>query len=337
MGKMRRAWVEIIHKDKNITTELSPYLQNFEVVDNLEGQLDSMRITLLNKGNKFMQNGWSFSKGEILEFKIKTLNWENEFEGEKEAGIGLFYVDEREYSKDSAEIKGISAPLQALDVVYSKTWESISLKRLGEEFAKKYNLKFIYLSPRDIILKNLTQEKETDFSYLNKIAQEEGVKLKLTYNSLVLFEESEFVKKEKVATIDLLKVIDFSLVDRSSDIYDSVEVSYFDMISFSEKKVVITEAELKGEKGGTMKKTLKITKKPASLDIKTYALKKLEQVNKRQKELEITDIGNRNIYAGSTFEIINSGEYNGKYLATQVTKNLPGFVTKIKSYKISDS
>ena len=74
-NRMRRAWVEIIYKSKNITTELSPYLQDFEVIDNLEGQLDSMKITLLNKGNKFMQDGWSFAKGETLEFKIKNLNW----------------------------------------------------------------------------------------------------------------------------------------------------------------------------------------------------------------------------------------------------------------------
>lgn len=334
MGKIRRAWVEIIHKDKNITTELSPYLQNFEVIDNLEGQLDSMRITLLNKENKFMQKGWSFSKGEILEFKVKTLNWENENEGEKEAGIGLFYVDEREYSKESAVIKGVSAPLEALDVTYSKTWQSISLKRLGEEFSNKYGLKFMYLCSRDVILKNLTQEKETDFSYLNKIAQEEGVKLKLTCNSLVLFEESEFSKKEKVSTIDLLKVIDFNLIDKSSDIYDSVEVKYFDIVSFSEKKVILTAEELKGKKGGSTKKTLKITKKPASMDIKTYALKKLEQLNRQQQEIEITTLGDRNIYAGSVFEIINSGEYNGNYLVTQVTKILPGFIAKIKGYKI---
>lgn len=334
MGKIRRAWVEIIHKDKNITTELSPYLQNFEVIDNLEGQLDSMRITLLNKENKFMQKGWSFSKGEILEFKVKTLNWENENEGEKEAGIGLFYVDEREYSKESAVIKGVSAPLEALDVTYSKTWQSISLKRLGEEFSNKYGLKFMYLCSRDVILKNLTQEKETDFSYLNKIAQEEGVKLKLTCNSLVLFEESEFSKKEKVSTIDLLKVIDFNLIDKSSDIYDSVEVKYFDIVSFSEKKVILTAEELKGKKGGSTKKTLKITKKPASMDIKTYALKKLEQLNRQQQEIEITTLGDRNIYAGSVFEIINSGEYNGNYLVTQVTKILPGFIVKIKGYKI---
>lgn len=334
MGKIRRAWIEIIHKDKNITTELTPYLQNFEVIDNLEGQLDSMKITLLNKGNKFMQKNWSFSKGEILEFKVKTLNWENENEGEKEAGIGLFYVDEREYSKESAVIKGVSAPLESLDVTNSKTWQSISLKRLGEEFSNKYGLKFMYLCSRDITLKNLTQEKETDFSYLNKIAQEEGVKLKLTCNSLVLFEESEFSKKDKVRTIDLLRVIDFNLLDKSSDIYDSVEVKYFDIVSFSEKKVVLTAEELKGEKGGSTKKTLKITKKPASMDMKTYALKKLEQLNKRQQEIEITTLGDRNIYAGSVFEIINSGEYNGNYLVTQVTKTLPGFIIKIKGYKI---
>lgn len=333
-NEVRRALPVVIYNKKEITTEISGYIKSLEIVDNLEGQFDSMKMTLINKNNDFMNESWSFEKGETISYALRTLNWEHELEGIKEAGMGVYYVDEKEYTKESAVIKGISAPLEATDVVHSKTWASISLKRLGEEIAKKYKLKYSYLLSKEINLSNLMQEKETDFSYLDKIAADEGVKVKVSFNTLILFDEEEYAKKESVTTLDLNKVTDFKLTDKNKDIYDAVEVSYFDTIAFADKRKIVTEAELRGKGKGTAKKVLKLKGKSRSGDLKRYALKKLEQANKRQIELEITDVGNRYLYAGCTFNIINSGAFNGKYMITQITKKLPGFVMKIKSYKV---
>lgn len=335
-NKVRRAWVEIIYKNKNITQELTPYLQTVTATDNLEGKLDDLNITLLNIGNKFLLSGWTFKKGDLLDVKLKTLNWENENEGIKEIELGKYYIDEKEFNKDSAQIKAVSSPLNALNVVNSKTWNSITLKRLGEEFAKKYKLEYLFLSDDQVQMTNLIQEKETDFSFLNKTAQEAGLKLKITERKLVLFEESSFYKNKPTGLFDLIHSIDYNLRDKTSDIYDSVEVSYFDTISFGEKKQVLTYEELLGKTGGTREKTLKIKKKPAHGNLKKYALKLLEQANKSQVILELTIPGYRNIFAGNVIEIVNSGEYDGKYLVNKVVKSLPGFICKIESYKIED-
>lgn len=332
----RRCWAEIFYKNKNIWETLKPYISSIEIEDNLEGQLDSIKLTLVNKNNVFLQKGWSFEKGETLLFFLNTLNWERENEGIKGSKLGTFFIDEKEFTKDYAEIKGISAPLNAMNVVHSKTWQSITLQSLGKEIADKYKLEYLYKVSFNPILKNLKQEKETDFAYLNKIAQEEGVKLKITHNSLLLFEESEMTKKTIVANVDLSKVIDYRIVDKTNDIYDAVEVSFFEKKKLKAKKIILSENQLRGGKNKEYTKVLKITRKPNSEDLKKYCLKKLEQVNKNRKTLEYDEVGNINIYAGVIVNIINSGVYNGKYLVTKVTKTLPDFRNKVVAYKIEE-
>lgn len=335
-NKIRRVEPDVVFQQKNISKSLLPYLESLEIIDNLEGTLDSLKIVLQNKDNIFLRDGWAFKKGDVLSVGIKTLNWETATEGIKEAGTGIFYVDERELDKESATIKAISSPLKAKDTGNSKTWGTVTLKRLGEEFAKKYELEFQYLVKEKITLSNLTQKKQTDFSFLKKVAEDEGIKLKLTFNKLVLFDEEEFTTRESLTTLDLNKVQDYRIVDKSSEIYDAVQVTRLNVVQLKEEAVVITESELRGKGVGTKNKILKLTGQGRSGDLKKYALKKLEQANKREAELQITDIGNRNIYAGCIFTIINSGEFNGKYIVTQVTKSLPNFIMKISSYKIKE-
>ena len=222
---MRRVYPTLIYKEKDISEDLQPYLLSVTSVDNLEGELDSIKISVLNQDNKFLDPKWSPEKKEILTFGIKTLNWENELEGFMQSNIGTYYIDEKTFDKKIATWKGISAPLNSKNEKNSKTWETVSMKRLGEEFANKYNLEFQYLVSAEITLIDLIQENETDFSFLNKIAKEEGIKLKITNRKLVLFDEKEFQKKEAVYKIDLQKVEDYRINDKSNEIYDAVEVT----------------------------------------------------------------------------------------------------------------
>ena len=331
---MRRIFPTLIYKDKDISEDLQPYLLSVISTDNLEGELDSIKISVLNLDNKFLDPKWSPEKKEILSFGIKTLNWENELEGYIQSSIGTYYIDEKSFDKKIATWKGISAPLNSKNEKNSKTWETVSLKRLGEEFANKYNLEFQYLVSEEITLVDLIQESETDFSFLNKIAKEEGIKLKITNKKLVLFDENEFQKKETAFIIDLKKVEDYKLNDKSNEIYDAVEVKEFDVISLSNKTVVKTKAELEGKIGGTKNKVLKIKARSKSGDLNKYCLKILEQVNKQEKTITLKIVGERRAYAGLTFELINAGYYSGKYMMKKVKQTLPKFTTEIEAYLI---
>lgn len=331
---MRRVYPTLIYKEKDISEDLQPYLLSVTSTDNLEGELDSIKISVLNQDNKFLDPKWSPEKKEILTFGIKTLNWENELEGFMQSNIGTYYIDEKTFDKKIATWKGISAPLNSKNEKNSKTWETVSIKRLGEEFANKYNLEFQYLVSGEITLIDLIQENETDFSFFNKIAKEEGIKLKITNKKLVLFDEKEFQKKEAVYKIDLQKVEDYRINDKSNEIYDAVEVTEFDPIALANKTVTKTKAELEGKTGGTKNKVLKIKARSKSGDLNKYCLKILEQVNKQEKTITLKVVGDRRAYAGLTFELINAGYYSGKYMMKKVKQTLPRFTTEIEAYLI---
>lgn len=330
---MRRVYPVLFYKEKDISEDLQPYLLSVISTDNLEGELDSIKISVLNTDNKFLDQKWSPEKKEVLTFGIKTLNWENELEGIMQADIGTYYIDEKSFDKKVATWKGISAPLNSKNVKNSKTWASISLKRLGEEFANKYNLEFQYLA-EDFTLIDLIQENETDFSFLNKIAQDEGIKLKITNKKLILFDEKEFKNKDAVYKIDLQKVEDYKITDKSNEIYDAVEITEFDPIALSNKTVIKTKEELKGKAGGSKNKILKIKARSKSGDLNRYCLKMLEQVNKQEKTIILKVVGDRRAYAGLTFELINGGYYSGKYMMKRVKQTLPKFTTEIEAYLI---
>ena len=336
MGKMRRAEPTIIYKENEITKDIMPYISSITITDNLEGTLDDAKISLINQKNIFLNNNWSPNKNERIEIGIKTLNWEQEKEGIVNKNFGIFYIDEKEFSKKTATWKGISAPLNSKNVKNSKTWESVTLNKLGEEIANKYNLEYQFFSESEINLKDLQQEKQTDFSFLNKIALEEGIKLKITNKKLVLFEESEFQKKETSIILDLKKVEDFRIKDKSNDIYDAVEVKEFDKIAFKETKVIITKEELEGKEPGQANKILKISTRSKSQDLYKYALKKLQQVNKQENMINITMVGDLRYYAGIVINIINAGIYSGRYMVKKAIHKLPNFTTEIETYKIGD-
>lgn len=334
MNLVRRCNIEVIYKNKDITEKLTPYLQSVTVVDNLEGVFDSLEIKLLNKNNLFMGKGWSFQKGDLLKITATTLNWENEYEGEKRFNLGEFYIDEKEFDKYTARIKAISAPLNATDTTHDKTWENIQLKSLGQEIANKYKLKYQFLSD-DINFSNLQQERQTDFQFLKNTAEESDVKVKITNEKLVLFDESKLPDKiKKHIQVDLLKVIDFKLRDTKKTTYDSVELSHFDVIKLKDVTYVKSYNELKGLPGGTTNKVLKLKKRPSTQNIEKYAIAQIEKANRTSTVLEITDIGNGSMYSGCVIEVLNSGEFNGKYLVKKITKTFPQFKMVVEAYKL---
>ena len=254
---VRRASPTFFINNKDVTEEMLKHIVDMEIVDNLEGTLDEIIIKLNNENNRFLTTNWAIPKGTETKIGIKTLNWNSEFEGESHSDIGIFNIDIRQFNRKTATFKGISAPLSSRDTKRSKIWANISLEALGKEFADRYKLKYFYKVKENITLKNIKQEEEEDFSFLNKIAQEEGVKLKISSGILILFEEEILSENTALLSISLDNVEEFEIKDKSNDIYDAIEVKYFDTKKQKEEKVIITKQELEtGQKSDNYKKSL---------------------------------------------------------------------------------
>ena len=187
----------------------------------------------------------------------------------------------------------------------------------------------------NITLKNIKQEEEEDFSFLNKIAQEEGVKLKISSGILILFEEEILSENTALLSISLDNVEEFEIKDKSNDIYDAIEVKYFDTKKQKEEKVIITKQELEtGQKSDNYKKVYSIKSRAKSGDLKKLAKKTLENINKREIEASLKIIGCKELYSGCIISLSDAGEFSGNYVVTRLQHNFPKFITSIEMYKI---
>ena len=335
---VRRATPCFFINNIDYTEQLLKYIVDLEITDNLEGSLDEVSIKVNNENNKFLSTNWAIPKGTTLKIGIKTLNWNDEFEGESYSDVGIFYIDMRQFSRLSATFKGISAPLNSRDVKNSKIWANISLKNLGKEFADKFNLKFFYKVKEDVTLKNIKQEEEEDFSFLNKIAQEQGVKLKITNDILVLFEEEILTEAPPLLSLSINNVEDFEIKDKSNDIYDAIEVKHFDTKKQKEEKAIITKEELEtGKKTTNYKKVYSLKATAKNGDIRHLARKTLENINKREIEVSMKIIGCKELYPGCIITILDAGEFSGNYVVTKINHRFPKFTTSIEMYKVKKS
>ena len=331
---VRRASPTFFINNKDVTEEMLKHIVDMEIVDNLEGTLDEIIIKLNNENNRFLTTNWAIPKGTEAKIGIKTLNWNSEFEGESHSDIGIFNIDIRQFNRKTATFKGISAPLSSRDAKRSKIWANISLEALGKEFADRYKLKYFYKVKENITLKNIKQEEE-DFSFLNKIAQEEGVKLKISSGILILFEEEILSENTALLSISLDNVEEFEIKDKSNDIYDAIEVKYFDTKKQKEEKVIITKQELEtGQKSDNYKKVYSMKSRAKSGDLKKLAKKTLENINKREIEASLKIIGCKELYSGCIISLSDAGEFSGNYVVTRLQHNFPKFTTSIEMYKI---
>lgn len=338
MGRMRRVYAGIKYDDKDISLDLQEYLQGISLVDNLCGTLDDVDIRLRNDNLRFLNPEWALKTKRKLEITIITENWENMYEGRKKLNCGVFYIDDRGFSNTSISIKGVSAPIGNIrDQKNSKYWENMTLKGLGEALAKKHNLIYQYIGA-SIPLIGIDQEKESDLEFLNRIVEDEGMSLKLTFNKIVIFDKDILEKKEAVRIFDLKgDELDrsWSFKERTKGIYEACELKYYDANAGIEESVLVDRngKEIDSEKYKE-EKILKVNSRGFGMNLLSYAKKRLKAVNQGEVEFSFNLIGDISLMCGQTFTLINAGIFNGKYMINRVSKTLVPFKNTVESYKI---
>lgn len=79
---------------------------------------------------------------------------------------------------------------------------------------------------------------------MTRICTDQGLNLKATENKVVVFDKEEFYEKEAVISVSILDtdmIIDYKFSHTTKEIYDKVEVSYYD----PEKKKLVRETYTK--------------------------------------------------------------------------------------------
>jgi hypothetical protein len=171
--------------------------------------------------------------GTVLRITIFTENWDKAGTIET-LNCGSFEICGMRISGPPSitTIEAISLSLQSpiRREEHSKGWESVSLRQIAEDVAKRGNLILVYELDEDPRYDRVDQRRESDLSFLTVIAREQGAAVKVIGNQLVLYSEEKYETKPSVLTIKRgdKGLLSYSFSQDSSNTASSAMVTYKD-------------------------------------------------------------------------------------------------------------
>ncbi|WP_443863814.1 phage late control D family protein [Fusobacterium ulcerans] len=343
IGEAREIKLEVFYEGKDITDYIHKDLINFSQSDSLN-EFDTIELSLENRDRLWM-NGWKPLKGEKIEAKAYLYNWENE--GTVSIKIGTFYIDNISYSgpPDIVNIKAISVDItkDIMDSRKNRVWERVTIKRVAQDIAKACNLELIFESDFNRVYTRLEIKMESYFTFLKKIAEEAGINVKLYNDRLILFEEEMYEKKKPVMTLSRKDLKSYSFEEEDTDTYTGCTISYWD--SWIEKKIEVT---FKAKKRiGYKKETQRIlfineekcppgeTDSQKRAYLSKIAAKALKEKNKNSIKGNISMMGKEKLLSvGDTLNINEFGQFNGKYIISEITIDFLSYDLSIQIRKV---
>lgn len=361
----RETLLVITYNDKDISTDIQPYIQSFSYHDNSKLEIDDIDLSLENIDKRWFGEEWFPEDGDSITVSIVKRRWDDELI-EETLPCGQFYVDQIDFSPGSVSIKALAIPSAGnlTKQENSKGWEKISLKNIAMDICNKHSVKLEFYSEKDSFYDRVDQDKETDLAFLTRLCTDKGLNLKATENKIVVFDKEEFYEKESVISVSSLDtdmIINYKFSHTTKEIYDKVEVSYYD----PEKKELVREvytkeeldekrkiekAEEKSEKESEAgKRKTKKTQKGAketpekpTMKIKgtggkDQAQAAMDEKNKEKETASMTLRGNFSLLAGQNVELTDFGKFSGKYAIEKSTHSLSGaYTTDIELKRIKE-
>lgn len=334
---VRKASLLVKYLGTDISTNISKDLLTFSYTDNLSNQSDSVSITLKDEKKTWI-NDWFPEKNDTIECAIKTLNWRKEND-QQLLNCGHFFIDQPEFSgrPRTLTINAIANPLNLnfSQTPKTKSWRNISLKNIGADIAHKAGLKFQYLAMSNPVFQVIQQTEISDLAFLSELVEKEGLALKLTGDTLVIFDESDFEKKIAVTTIseeDSI-LLDYSFTSSlANTAYAGVRISYYDSKLESTIEYLYSIREIDFEKDKIYTLNTRVNSQTEAIRL---AKKTLRQLNKNEFTASLKIIGNLDLSSGLCVNLNDFGKFDGKYIITQLNHVVGGgFSTSLQLRKV---
>lgn len=253
---------------------------------------------------------------------------------------GTFEIDTIRASGPPSRItlKATSLPVSSAvrSTKRNKAWENIKLSAIGSQIASRCGMQCRFYSDFDPVYKRQEQAGESDIVFLQRLCKAAGLALKCTANSIVMFDEAEYERKDVAFSIEKGKadVLNWSFSDGTTDTaYSSCHVSYT-----NENGVTIEYTYTPRVDNPGTGQVLEISEKVESREeARQLAMKRLRQKNKDRFSASLTLIGSCSAVAGVTVNIIGWGSFDGKYLIERATHSVSGsggYTTSVELHKV---
>lgn len=348
----RRAWLQVTYNSKDISEALAQYLISASYTDNLSGQVDDISLTLEDKAGLW-QSDWMPVKGATLDIILCTYNWQGLYDGEFDTTLGTFEVDEIEMTSapDVVNIKAVAVSIgddsTLRSTMRSKTWENISVRKVANDIAWENGLKLFWDCDDNPHIDKLEQNDESDLSVLQKVCDDAGFALKITTDTIIVFDEAKYEQAEPVieiyhpGTTNVMDIAEadgaptperifhstgYSFKTKIRDVYKKCHIKY---TNDQDKSVIeSTFTDPNKSNGATLEIHQQVT---SQAEADRLAKKKLREKNRDECTGSYSLDGCQFLCAGETIEMIGFGVFSGRYIVTQAKHDISssGYVTSI--------
>ena len=272
MAFARNIRVIVIFNKVDISDEIAHSISSLNYTDNSKSAIDDLEIELENLDYRWLKEWYPDENAQLLVGIHEELENETNF-----LDLGTFYVDEPTFEDQKLTLKCLALPLDQniRDQKNSAAWENITLKELVTRIANKHEMN-AEIYAENVFFERLDQNQETDLAFINRIVKEIGLNMKVSDDKIIIFDDEEMEKNDTIEVFNIkdYRIRSFSLKKKNKEIYDKVEVSYYDPDKKKVIKEIITKEELdkrnqvtteeKESKSKDSKKTNKKSPKKAS-------------------------------------------------------------------------
>ena len=242
MAFARNIRVIVIFNKVDISDEIAHSISSLNYTDNSKNAIDDLELELENLDYRWLKEWYPDENAQLLVGIHEEKENETNF-----LDLGTFYVDEPTFENNRLNLKCLALPLDQniRDQKNSVAWERITLKELVTQIANKHEMNAeIYAD--DEFFERLDQNQETDLAFINRVVKETGLNMKVSDDKIIIFDDEEMEKNDTVEIFNINdeRIRSFTLKKKNKEIYDNVEVSYYDPDKKKVIKEIITKKEL---------------------------------------------------------------------------------------------
>ena len=242
MAFARNIRVIVIFNKVDISDEIAHSISSLNYTDNSKNAIDDLELELENLDYRWLKEWYPDENAQLLVGIHEEKENETNF-----LDLGTVYVDEPTFENNRLNLKCLALPLDQniRDQKNSVAWERITLKELVTQIANKHEMNAeIYAD--DEFFERLDQNQETDLAFINRVVKETGLNMKVSDDKIIIFDDEEMEKNDTVEIFNINdeRIRSFSLKKKNKEIYDNVEVSYYDPDKKKVIKEIITKKEL---------------------------------------------------------------------------------------------
>lgn len=242
MAFARNIRVIVIFNKVDISDEIAHSISSLNYTDNSKNAIDDLELELENLDYRWLKEWYPDENAQLLVGIHEELENETNF-----LDLGTFYVDEPTFENNRLNLKCLALPLDQniRDQKNSVAWENITLKELVMQIANKHEMNAEIYADNEFF-KRLDQNQETDLAFINRVVKETGLNMKVSDDKIIIFDDEEMEKNDTVEIFNINdeRIRSFSLKKKNKEIYDNVEVSYYDPDKKKVIKEIITKKEL---------------------------------------------------------------------------------------------